>query len=87
MLVDWLNSFAEKRTVTASQIALAWLLAQKHWIVPIPGTTRLSRVEENNGAVDIQLTPEDLGEINQALASFQIVGDRYPEEVERQTNV
>ena len=87
VLVDWLTSFAEKRNATASQVALAWLLEQKPWIVPIPGTTRLARVEENIGAATLHLTSEDLPEIEQALASFQIVGDRYPEEVERQTNV
>ena len=87
VLVDWLTSFAEKRNATASQVALAWLLEQKPWIVPIPGTTRLARVEENIGAATLHLTSEDLPEIEQALASFRIVGDRYPEEVERQTNV
>ncbi len=86
-LADWLNSFAAERQATASQIALAWLLAQKRWIVPIPGTTRLSRVEENNGAVELKLTPDDLGQIDQKLANFEIVGDRYPEAIERQTNV
>ena len=87
VLVNWLTTFAAKREATASQIALAWLLAQKRWIVPIPGTTRLSRIEENNGAVNVNLTPEDLGEIDHALATFEIVGNRYPEEIERQTNV
>ena len=86
-LADWLNSFAAERHATASQIALAWLLAQKRSIVPIPGTTRLSRVEENNGAVGLELPPDDLGQIDRTLASFPIAGDRYPEEIERQTNV
>lgn len=87
VLVDWLTSFAAKRQATASQVALAWLLVQRDWIVPIPGTTHLSRVDENIGAGELHLTPDDLGEIDQALASFQILGDRYPEEIEKQTNI
>jgi len=64
--------------VTSAQIALSWLLAQKPWIVPIPGTTKLHRLEENMGAADVVLSPEDLGKITQALDTVKITGERYP---------
>jgi aryl-alcohol dehydrogenase-like predicted oxidoreductase len=85
-LVDLLQAFAAQKNATAAQIALAWLLAQKPWIVPIPGTTRLERVEENIGAINVELTADDLHEIDTATAKIPIHGDRYPEEVERMTN-
>lgn len=77
-LVDLLKSFAEQKKTTPARIALAWLLAQKPWIVPIPGTTRLQRLEENIGAIDVELTPEDLSAIDSASAQIQLAGARYP---------
>ena len=77
-LVDMVTEFAEQKKATPSQIALAWLLAQKAWIVPIPGTTKLSRLEENIGAAKIELTAEDLAAIDKASAAIEIVGARYP---------
>jgi aryl-alcohol dehydrogenase-like predicted oxidoreductase len=81
VLVDLLNSVAQQKRATPAQIALAWLLAQKPWIVPIPGTTRLHRLEENLGAVNIELTPDDLREIRAAAAKIQVQGARLPEAV------
>lgn len=78
-MVDLLGKIAEKKQATGAQIALAWLLAQKPWIVPIPGTTKLSRLEENTGAVSVVLTAEDLREIENAASKISIQGDRYPE--------
>jgi aryl-alcohol dehydrogenase-like predicted oxidoreductase len=77
-LVDLLGETAAKKKATPAQIALAWLLAQKPWIVPIPGTTKLHRLEENLGAADIQLTPEDLRNIESAVSKIRVQGDRYP---------
>jgi len=77
-LVDLVQSLAAEQGVTAAQIALAWLLAKAPWIVPIPGTTKLHRLEENLGSVNVTLSPEALARINQALASIDVVGDRYP---------
>jgi aryl-alcohol dehydrogenase-like predicted oxidoreductase len=77
-LVDLLGAIAVKKQGTPAQIALAWLLARKPWIVPIPGTTKLHRLEENLGAADIQLTSEDLRNIESALSTISIQGDRYP---------
>ncbi|MCO3020398.1 aldo/keto reductase [Pseudomonas aeruginosa] len=77
-LVNLLGQIAKDKGVTAAQIALAWLLAQKPWIVPIPGTTKLHRLEENLGAASIALSPADLGKIAQALAAVKVQGDRYP---------
>ena len=85
VLVDLIQAFAAKKNATAAQVALAWLLAQKPWIVPIPGTTRLERVEENIGATRLELTPEDIRELDSATARIPIHGDRYPAEVERMT--
>jgi aryl-alcohol dehydrogenase-like predicted oxidoreductase len=84
-LVDLLGSIARRKNATPAQIALAWLLAQKPWIVPIPGTRRLSRLEENIGAVAVELTPDDLGDIESAAAQITVQGARYPENLERQT--
>ena len=84
-LVDLLGAIAERKKATPAQIALAWLLAQKPWIVPIPGTTKLARVEENIGAAAMELTPDDLREIGGAAAQIAVQGARYPEELERQT--
>jgi aryl-alcohol dehydrogenase-like predicted oxidoreductase len=86
-LVDLLGNIAKKKNASSAQIALAWLLAQKPWIVPIPGTTKLSRLEENLGAVEIQLTIADLLEIDSAASKITIEGARYPEELERRTGL
>jgi len=83
--VDLIAAFASKKKATSAQIALAWLLAQKPWIVPIPGTTKLERLEENIGAVAMELTPEDLRELDAATAKITVQGARYPEELERMT--
>jgi aryl-alcohol dehydrogenase-like predicted oxidoreductase len=85
-LVDLLGRIAERKKTTPAQIALAWLLEQKPWIVPIPGTTKLERLEENIGAVRIELTPDDLGEIEDAASKITVEGARYPEHLERMTN-
>jgi aryl-alcohol dehydrogenase-like predicted oxidoreductase len=84
-LVDLLGSIAQRKNATPAQIALAWLLAQKPWIVPIPGTRRLERLEENIGAVAVELTPDDLRDIESAAAQITVQGARYPENLERQT--
>ncbi len=84
-LIDLLGAIAERKKATTAQIALAWLLAQKPWIVPIPGTTKLARVEENIGAAALELTPDDLREIDLASAKIAVQGARYPEELERMT--
>ena len=86
-LVDLLKAIAERKNATAAQIALAWLLAQKPWIVPIPGTTKITRLQENLGAVDIELTNADLAEIEAAAELIQVEGGRYPEALERRTNL
>ena len=85
-LVDLLQSIARRKRATPAQLALAWLLAQKPWIVPIPGTTKLQRLEENIGAADVTLTAEDLVEIDRAASQITIHGARYPEAMERMTN-
>lgn len=82
-LVDLVTKVAERKNATVGQVALAWLLAQKPWIVPIPGTRRLQRLDENLGSADINLTPEDLAELDSASASVQVQGDRYPEAMQR----
>jgi aryl-alcohol dehydrogenase-like predicted oxidoreductase len=81
--VDWLTKFAERKKATPAQIALAWLLAQKPWIVPIPGTTKRHRLEENIGATAIQLTPDDLREIDRAASQIIVQGARYPEHLQQ----
>src|SRR5205814_1867688 len=78
-LVDLLGTIAVRKKATPAQIALAWLLAQKPWIVPIPGTTRLHRLDENLGAAGVELTADDLREIEAAASSIPVQGDRYPE--------
>ncbi len=82
-LVDLIGRFAQKKKATPAQIALAWLLAQKPWIVPIPGTTKLHRLEENIGAVNVQLSPEDLRELDMAASKIAVQGARYPEELQK----
>ncbi|MVM30881.1 aldo/keto reductase [Spirosoma sp. HMF4905] len=82
-LVDLLGKLASERNATSAQIALAWLLAQKPWIVPIPGTTKLHRLEENNGAASISLSVNDLAEINDALSTIDVQGARYPEQMQK----
>jgi len=84
-LVDLLGRFAQQKKATPAQIALAWLLAQKPWIVPIPGTTKLKRLEENIGAVAIELTSDDLREIETAASKITVQGARYPEHIEQMT--
>jgi len=84
-LVDLLRRVAERKKATPAQIALAWLLARKAWIVPIPGTTKLSRLEENIGAVAIELTSEDLREIDSAASKITVQGARYPEDLAKLT--
>ncbi|MFZ1042308.1 MAG: aldo/keto reductase [Anaerolineales bacterium] len=86
-LVDLLGKFAKQKKATPAQIALAWLLAQKPWVVPIPGTTKLVRLDENIGAVNVELTPDDLREIESAASKIQVQGDRYPEELEKRTGL
>src|ERR1700757_3080973 len=82
-LVDMLGRFAQQKKATAAQIALAWLLAQKPWIVPIPGTTKLHRLEENIGAVNVELSPDDLRELDTVASKIPVQGARYPEELQR----
>src|SRR3974390_56660 len=84
-LVDLIAAFAAKKNATSAQIALAWLLAQKPWIVPIPGTTKLERLEENLGSVAIELSADDLRELDAVTAKITVQGARYPEELERMT--
>jgi aryl-alcohol dehydrogenase-like predicted oxidoreductase len=86
-LVDLLGSIGERKNATPAQLALAWLLAQKPWIVPIPGTTKLHRLEENIGAVEVELTGDDLREIDRAASQIDVQGARYPEELERRTGL
>ena len=84
-LIDLLNKIAEKKKATIAQIALAWLLAQKSWIVPIPGTTKLARLDENNGAATLELMPDDLREIDIASSKIKVQGARYTEKLEQMT--
>ncbi|BAU13005.1 aldo/keto reductase [Leptolyngbya sp. NIES-3755] len=84
-LIDLLGSIAQHKQATPAQIALSWLLAQKPWIVPIPGTTKLHRLEENIGAVCVELTPDDLRNIDEAAAKITVQGARYPEKLEQMT--
>ena len=81
--VEWLKAFAGRRHATPAQVALAWLLAQKSWIVPIPGTTKLHRLQENLGAARLELTADDLGEINRAASEIEVHGARYPEHLQK----
>ncbi|MDF5722319.1 MAG: aldo/keto reductase [Rhizonema sp. PD37] len=84
-LINLLGSIAEQKQATPAQIAIAWLLAQKPWIVPIPGTTKLHRLDENIGAVSVELTPDDLLDIDDAASKITVQGDRYPEHLEKTT--
>jgi len=86
-LVDLLARIAGQKGASSAQVALAWLLAQEPWIVPIPGTTKLQRLEENLGAAELELSPDDLREIDEAASQITIQGERYPEELERRTGV
>jgi aryl-alcohol dehydrogenase-like predicted oxidoreductase len=83
--VDLLAKIAQEKNATPAQIALAWILAQKPWMVPIPGTTKLHRLEENNGAVDLELTADDLREMDEASGKIPVEGNRYPEHLEKMT--
>ena len=86
-VVDLLREIGERKNATPAQIALAWLLAQKPWIVPIPGTRKLERLDENLSAADIELTADDVREIDEAASKITVQGARYPEEYERRTNI
>ena len=86
-LVDLLESIGERKNATPAQLALAWLLAQKPWIVPIPGTRKLERLDENIGALAVELKPDDLREIKSAISKITVQGDRYPEHLERMTGL
>jgi aryl-alcohol dehydrogenase-like predicted oxidoreductase len=86
-LIDLLTSIGKPKNATPAQVALAWLLAQKPWIVPIPGTTKLSRLEENIGAVAVELTPQDLRDIDAAASKIKVEGARYPEKLEKMTGL
>ena len=87
VLVDRLAEIAGRKKATPAQIALAWLIAQKPWIVPIPGTTKLERLKENIGAASLELTPDDLNEIESAASKITVQGARYPEHLERMTGL
>ncbi|MGO9379243.1 MAG: aldo/keto reductase [Dissulfurispiraceae bacterium] len=84
VLVDLLNKFGRQKRATSAQVALAWLLAQKPWIIPIPGTTNLERLEENLRSADLEFTPEELHDLDQALSKIKLQGDRYPMDQEKQ---
>jgi len=86
-VVDLLGRIAKEKGATPAQIALAWLLAQKPWLAPIPGTTKLSRLDENVGAIAVELTPQDLREIDDAAAKIELQGGRYPEHIEKMTGL
>jgi len=86
-LLDLLGGIAKKKDATLAQIAIAWLLAQKSWIVPIPGTTRLSRLVENIASTEIELSADDLREINEAASKVDVQGARYPKELDRMTGI
>lgn len=86
-LIDLLGGIAKRKNATPAQIALAWLLAQKPWMVPIPGTTKPNRLEENIGALSVELTPEDLRDIDAAASKIQVEGARYPERLEKMTGL
>jgi aryl-alcohol dehydrogenase-like predicted oxidoreductase len=85
-LVEVIRAFAERKRATPAQVALAWLLAQKPWVVPIPGTTKLSRLEENLGSSRVELAAGELQELHRVTSEFRVEGDRYPPEIERMTN-
>ena len=81
--MDLLNKFGQRKGVTPSQVALAWVLAQKPWIVPIPGTTKLDRLEENLTSGDLEFTPEEWRDLNHAVSKIKLEGDRYPTDEEK----
>ena len=81
--MDLIGKVAERKKATPAQIALAWVLAQKPWIAPIPGTTKLHRLKENIASVDVELTPDDLREIDRAASQITVQGARYPENLQR----
>ena len=83
---DLIGKFAQQKKATPAQIALAWLLAQKPWIVPIPGTTKLNRLEENIGAVNVELSSDDLRQLANAASKIPVQGARYPEEMQKLVN-
>jgi len=85
-LVDMLTKVSQQKKATPGQVAIAWILAQKPWMVPIPGTTKLHRLEENIGAVKVTLTPEDLRQIDESASQIKLVGERYPEAAQRMIN-
>src|SRR6185503_413483 len=85
-LVDLLSAVGERKNATPAQIALAWVLAQKPWMVPIPGTTKLHRLEENLGAANVELTPDDLRQIDELSSRIELHGERYPESAQRMIN-
>src|SRR5208283_1629053 len=85
-IVDQVTQMAMRKKATPAQVALAWLLAQKPWIVPIPGTTKLHRLEENIGAASIELTPDNLRQIDYAAAKIPVQGERYPENLQKLIN-
>jgi aryl-alcohol dehydrogenase-like predicted oxidoreductase len=83
VLVDLLDEIGRRKAATSSQIALAWVLAQKPWIVPIPGTTKLERLEENLRSIDVEFTPEEWRDLNHAVSKIKLQGDRYPTDQEK----
>ena len=85
--MDWLGTIAKRKNTTSAQIALAWLLVQKPWVVPIPGTTKLKRLEENIGATAIELSPDDLQAIKNEVGKITVQGARYPEKLEQMTDL
>jgi len=85
VVVDLLARIGEQKGATPAQIALAWLLAQKPWIVPIPGSRKLEHLDENIGSIAVELTPDDLLEIKSAISKITVLGDRYPKELAKQT--
>jgi aryl-alcohol dehydrogenase-like predicted oxidoreductase len=85
-VVDLIGKFAEQKKATPAQVALAWILAQKPWMVPIPGTTKLHRLEENIGAANVELTADDLRQIDSATAKIAVQGARYPENLQKLVN-
>jgi aryl-alcohol dehydrogenase-like predicted oxidoreductase len=84
VLVDLLNAFGQRKGATSAQVAFAWLLAQKPWIVPIPGTTKLERLEENLRSIDLEFTPEEWRDLHHAVSKIKLQGDRYPADQEKQ---
>lgn len=85
-MVEYIRDIAEEKETTPAQIALAWVLASKSWIVPIPGTRKIQRLDENIGSVDIELSTEEIKRINDALNHIPILGDRYPEELAKRVD-